>query len=190
MMATVCQFKRCGRPALPGAVKCEFHKQRSMCSVRDCRNQVFARNLCVRHGGKKACVHEGCQDNVRVGDLCGKHGVATSRKLCIQPGCDKFAQTKQRCSTHGGGQRCKNVGCFAHARRGGYCTRHSSRSSRLNNILTIDDASSSSTAEDPLIEVSTRTACPPFVLFHKFQGTANKLSLSGILNTVRASDDL
>ncbi|KAF0748015.1 hypothetical protein AaE_007509 [Aphanomyces astaci] len=172
-----CYFKGCARPVLQGAAKCDFHRQRSMCVVADCRNQVFARNLCVRHGGKKSCVHEGCRENVRVGDLCGKHGASAHRKMCIEDGCDKFAQTKQRCSAHGGGQRCKRSGCFAHARRGGFCTRHSSLS-RLNKA----DRS------EELVEVCDRVQCPPFTLFPKVAAPAvNKLSLSLILNPHESS---
>ncbi|ETW06935.1 hypothetical protein H310_03046 [Aphanomyces invadans] len=125
-----CYFKGCARPTVEGAIKCEFHKQRSICLVQDCRNQVFARNLCVRHGGKKTCVYEGCHQNVRLGNLCGKHGAGSTRKLCVEDGCTKFAQTKQRCSAHGGGQRCKLPGCSTHARRGGFCTRHTNQVTR------------------------------------------------------------
>ncbi|CAK4165663.1 unnamed protein product [Aphanomyces euteiches] len=122
-----CYFKGCTRTTTANSIKCEFHKQRAICLVEGCRNQVFARSLCVRHGGKKTCIHEGCHENVRLGDYCGKHGAGSTRKLCIEPGCQKFAQTKQRCSAHGGGQRCKLEGCSTHARKGGFCTRHTNQ---------------------------------------------------------------
>ncbi|ETV67355.1 hypothetical protein H257_16439 [Aphanomyces astaci] len=38
------------------------------------RNQVYSRNLCVRHGGKGQGSFEGCSVNSRIGSFCTKHG--------------------------------------------------------------------------------------------------------------------
>ncbi|KAF0699648.1 Aste57867_9793 [Aphanomyces stellatus] len=165
-----CYFKGCSRPTTGDSVKCEFHKQRSICLVQDCRNQVFARNLCVRHGGKKTCRHDGCNENVRLGDLCGKHGAGSTRKLCIETGCEKFAQTRQRCSAHGGGQRCKLEGCSTHARKGGYCTRHTNLS-RENLVAKYSPMPASPTSSTASSDSTTKSNV-----------SSSKMSLRNILN--------
>ncbi|KAF0699649.1 Aste57867_9794 [Aphanomyces stellatus] len=184
MLELMCYFKGCSRPTAGDSAKCEFHKQRSICLVQDCRNQVFARNLCVRHGGKKTCRHDGCNENVRLGDLCGKHGAGSTRKLCIEAGCDKFAQTRQRCSAHGGGQRCKLEGCSTHARKGGYCTRHTQRQWR--EVAGIRFGPSFMLADPrPCMSTSSAASSPrqlPCKVLVTPSLSQNKLSLASILN--------
>ncbi|OQS05081.1 kinesin, partial [Thraustotheca clavata] len=111
---------------IPGSWKCEFHKNRAKCTgSTTCHNQVFARNLCVRHGGKKPCLSEGCTGNARIGNFCSRHGASTMKKHCTEEGCTKVAHARQKCVRHGGGRRCRIEACEAHARNGGYCFRHS-----------------------------------------------------------------
>ncbi|KDO15901.1 hypothetical protein SPRG_18562, partial [Saprolegnia parasitica CBS 223.65] len=51
--STECFFNGCTNSVMHGSWKCEFHKNRAKCTgSSSCHNQVFARNLCVRHGGK------------------------------------------------------------------------------------------------------------------------------------------
>ncbi|KAF0682994.1 Aste57867_24924 [Aphanomyces stellatus] len=186
MLPLKCYFNGCPRPTTGDSIKCKFHNLRSICLVQDCRNQVFARNLCVRHGGKKTCCHDDCNENVRIGDLCGKHGAGTTRKPCIEPGCSKFAQSKMRCSAHGGGQRCKLDTCTAHARKGGYCTRHTMRQWwEVSNVYPMP----SFMLADRTSRLSASFACasssrkqPPKYKLHVSSPSLNKLSLATILN--------
>ncbi|RHY94329.1 hypothetical protein DYB35_011663 [Aphanomyces astaci] len=104
--------------------KCAFHKHRSRCLVSDCHNQVYARNLCVRHGGKRACVAPGCSANARVGNLCSKHATPATKKLCMVDGCTKQAHARYKCVRHGGGSQCKAMGCISNSRSNGMCSRH------------------------------------------------------------------
>ncbi|KAF0727077.1 hypothetical protein Ae201684P_015819 [Aphanomyces euteiches] len=67
-----CVFTDCKLPVLPGLDRCLLHRHRRKCMVETCTNQVYARNRCVRHGGKKKCIHPGCRINVLVGDLCAR----------------------------------------------------------------------------------------------------------------------
>ncbi|KDO22484.1 hypothetical protein SPRG_21183 [Saprolegnia parasitica CBS 223.65] len=124
MNATPCLFNECAHPAVPGTRKCSFHKNRIKCHVANCQNQVYARHLCVRHGGKKQCQYEGCVMNARVGNFCSRHGASNTKKQCIEEGCTKMAHAKQKCVRHGGGRKCRVESCKAHARTGGYCCRH------------------------------------------------------------------
>ncbi|OQR85997.1 hypothetical protein ACHHYP_11101 [Achlya hypogyna] len=121
---TACLFNECAHPAVPGTRKCSFHKNRIKCHVANCQNQVYARHLCVRHGGKKQCQYEGCVMNARVGNFCSRHGASNTKKQCIEEGCTKMAHAKQKCVRHGGGRKCRVESCKAHARTGGYCCRH------------------------------------------------------------------
>ncbi|OQR80941.1 hypothetical protein ACHHYP_16975 [Achlya hypogyna] len=125
-MSATCFFNGCTNNVIPGSWKCEFHKNRAKCTGSStCHNQVFARNLCVRHGGKKPCIHEGCTGNARIGNYCSRHGASTSKKMCTEEGCTKVAHARQKCVRHGGGRRCRIDACEAHARNGGFCFRHS-----------------------------------------------------------------
>ncbi|EQC26876.1 hypothetical protein SDRG_15299 [Saprolegnia diclina VS20] len=45
-----CVFRDCSEPVFRDSYKCAFHKNRHVCSVMDCDNQVYARKLCVKHG--------------------------------------------------------------------------------------------------------------------------------------------
>lgn len=56
---TICAFNGCNSEATKDGKKCKFHRNRRQCSKPDCTNQVYARMLCVRHGGKKRCTIEG-----------------------------------------------------------------------------------------------------------------------------------
>ncbi|EQC25161.1 hypothetical protein SDRG_16968 [Saprolegnia diclina VS20] len=94
------------------------------CSRDGCLNQVYARALCVRHGGKKQCRVEGCSTYARGGAFCFKHGGRITRRYCIEPGCAKQAHARQRCVRHGGGRKCKVNECEYLAKYSGYCRRH------------------------------------------------------------------
>ncbi|KAF0691083.1 Aste57867_17621 [Aphanomyces stellatus] len=121
---SICFFNDCSNPVLPNSWKCHFHRHRGRCHVDDCRNQVYARHLCGRHGGKKQCKVEGCTLNARLGSVCCKHGAGSLRKLCSHPNCTKQVHARDRCVRHGGGRQCRKDGCKNHARSGGYCRRH------------------------------------------------------------------
>ncbi|KAF0686571.1 Aste57867_21631 [Aphanomyces stellatus] len=124
-MATACHFNGCTNAALAGSYKCEFHKARELCrGALDCRNQVYARGLCVRHGAKGKCAYADCHGNVRVGRFCSRHGGNPHKKFCTRAGCTRVAHAHQKCVAHGGGHLCKTAACATHARRGGYCQRH------------------------------------------------------------------
>ncbi|KAH9097368.1 hypothetical protein LEN26_017094 [Aphanomyces euteiches] len=124
-MADVCHFNGCSNAVLAGSIKCAFHKHREICTgAIDCRNQVYARRRCVKHGGKVKCCHVDCSANARVGCLCTRHGGNPRKKLCTHPGCEKVAHAHDKCVGHGGGHRCKADNCKKHARRRGYCQRH------------------------------------------------------------------
>ncbi|RHY63934.1 hypothetical protein DYB34_009136 [Aphanomyces astaci] len=107
-----------------GTWKCEFHKNRVRCRSDDCRNQVYARYLCVRHGGKKKCQYPNCTGNARVGTYCCRHGATSKKKHCMMDGCTKVAHARRLCVGHGGGRLCKVEGCTAHARHAGCCRKH------------------------------------------------------------------
>ncbi|CAK4687525.1 hypothetical protein LEN26_007983 [Aphanomyces euteiches] len=119
-----CFFNGCVNPVIAGSDKCEFHRRRGKCLVGHCRNQVYARHLCVRHGGKRLCQYPGCSANARSGTLCCRHGMRSRKKQCAIDGCTKVAHARQRCVRHGGGRMCKVDDCNTHARIGGYCCRH------------------------------------------------------------------
>ncbi|KAH9109032.1 hypothetical protein LEN26_000034 [Aphanomyces euteiches] len=123
-MADKCFFNGCDNECAPGMWKCDFHKNRVRCRGQDCRNQVYARYLCVRHGGKKKCQYPNCTGNSRVGMFCCRHGASSKKKLCIMDGCTKVAHARRLCVGHGGGRLCKVNDCTAHARHGGFCRKH------------------------------------------------------------------
>ncbi|ETW03142.1 hypothetical protein H310_05561 [Aphanomyces invadans] len=123
-MADKCFFNGCDNECAAGAWKCEFHKNRVRCRGNDCRNQVYARYLCVRHGGKKKCQFPDCTGNARVGTYCCRHGAASKKKHCMIEGCTKVAHARRLCVGHGGGRICKVEGCTAHARHAGCCRKH------------------------------------------------------------------
>ncbi|OQR85999.1 hypothetical protein ACHHYP_11102 [Achlya hypogyna] len=121
---TTCYFNDCGNLALTDSSKCEFHKHRLKCLMDDCHNQVYARRLCVRHGGKKLCDVPDCSRNARLGKFCSLHGIATHKRHCNEEGCTKMAHARGKCVRHGGGRRCEHPGCPSHARHKGFCSRH------------------------------------------------------------------
>ncbi|EQC25936.1 hypothetical protein SDRG_16236 [Saprolegnia diclina VS20] len=124
MTSTECCFHGCIKTALAGSIKCHFHRNRTKCSVLECWNQVYARQRCVSHGGRKPCIVAGCNANARLGDLCGRHGIKSDKKICSMPGCASLVHTQQRCVRHGGGRSCRVQACGTLARAGGYCYRH------------------------------------------------------------------
>ncbi|EQC40229.1 hypothetical protein SDRG_02877 [Saprolegnia diclina VS20] len=93
-----CMFEGCFRQRLLNSTKCEFHKSRSLCKVPFCRNQVYARQLCVAHGGRRPCIHAGCSANARIGSYCCRHGPKSGKKLCREPGLvvAKYSRHRQR----------------------------------------------------------------------------------------------
>ncbi|EQC36649.1 hypothetical protein SDRG_06086 [Saprolegnia diclina VS20] len=121
-MAT-CIFNGCNNAT--STTKCDFHKHRRQCQVPHCFNQVYARHLCVRHGGKRTCAADGCHRNARIAQHCAQHAQAPVRtEMCTHVGCDRVAHLRHKCVRHGGGRQCRITGCATHARRGGYCWRH------------------------------------------------------------------
>ncbi|ETV97397.1 hypothetical protein H310_09731 [Aphanomyces invadans] len=119
-----CYFNDCTAAALDGATKCHFHRHRGCCAVTDCRNQVYARQLCVKHGGKRQCAMPNCTANSRVGNLCSRHTTVSLKKTCSEPGCTKQPRALGRCVTHGGGKKCASPGCTSNARLTNHCPRH------------------------------------------------------------------
>ncbi|KAF0738518.1 hypothetical protein Ae201684P_019933 [Aphanomyces euteiches] len=119
-----CFFNGCTNSVIPDSFKCIFHSQRGRCLVQDCRNQVYARNLCVRHGGKRPCAFDGCNLNSRVGKFCTKHSPTDSVRRCSHEGCQNQSHLRGKCFRHGGSKFCMMEGCVTYARNRGYCTRH------------------------------------------------------------------
>ncbi|OQR87070.1 hypothetical protein ACHHYP_09558 [Achlya hypogyna] len=150
-MSVKCRFNACDELAMTNSTKCYFHRSRGHCSVHGCKNQVFARHLCVRHGGRPLCSFEGCYGNARLRGFCSKHGAKVAKKLCSEQGCTKMVQSKQKCVRHGGGRQCRMEGCTTYARLGGFCSRHH----RLREDL------AAQTALEPLANQS------PAIVFHE-----------------------
>ncbi|OQR80706.1 hypothetical protein ACHHYP_17284 [Achlya hypogyna] len=127
-LAMGCTFLGCTKPELPDVGKCASHKNKIKCMVAGCLNQVYARYLCVRHGGKKPCEHTGCDAFASRGPYCVLHGGSIVKRFCIEPGCERQAHARFRCVRHGGGRYCTADGCNLHARSSGLCHRHLPRS--------------------------------------------------------------
>ncbi|KAF0691147.1 Aste57867_17571 [Aphanomyces stellatus] len=89
-----------------------------------CPNLIYARGLCVKHGGKRRCAVPDCDQHVKGGRYCIQHGGHSAKRFCSVVGCDKQAHAKGRCVAHGGGQKCKVNGCVCHARIRGCCKAH------------------------------------------------------------------
>ncbi|EQC25917.1 hypothetical protein SDRG_16216 [Saprolegnia diclina VS20] len=89
-MEIFCCFNGCTLAPTPGQAKCSFHKNRGMCSIEACVNQVYARGLCVRHGGRQRCFYHGCTTAARVDGYCSRHAKAvvsdksTTTALCTE----------------------------------------------------------------------------------------------------------
>ncbi|OQR95772.1 hypothetical protein THRCLA_22074 [Thraustotheca clavata] len=79
-----CVFRDCSEPVLPDSHKCAFHKNRRLCSVVGCENQVYARKLCVKHGARKRCAFPKCHAFTQGYVVCPEHHYwqtgSTSRK--------------------------------------------------------------------------------------------------------------
>ncbi|KAF0689526.1 Aste57867_19029 [Aphanomyces stellatus] len=162
---SICTFNDCENNAIPGSVKCAFHKNRRQCKAKECNNQVYARNLCVRHGGKKQCHFDGCDSYARGGNYCIQHGGIVVKRFCTVEGCTKQAHAKQLCVRHGGGRLCRTAGCQHHAREGGLCHKHnqggpkydgmSSSTSSSAGSCTSGSAPSSPKKEFPVVKTET-----------------------------------
>ncbi|KDO27118.1 hypothetical protein SPRG_07829 [Saprolegnia parasitica CBS 223.65] len=68
-----CVFRDCSEPVLPDSHKCAFHKNRRLCSVIGCENQVYARKLCVKHGARKRCSFPKCHAFTQGYAACPDH---------------------------------------------------------------------------------------------------------------------
>ena len=97
--------------------------RRPFCRVANCPNQVYARQLCVSHGGQWTCQEPDWVANARAGGLCRRHG-EVKNKFCSSPGCTKLVYAHRKRARHGGRRPCKVEGCGTHARKGGYCRQH------------------------------------------------------------------
>ncbi|OQR82493.1 hypothetical protein ACHHYP_15938 [Achlya hypogyna] len=145
--ANVCCFNGCQNVSLPLSDKCVFHRNRAVCLVEDCINQVYARHLCVRHGGKKTCCALSCSSHARIGDYCVRHSKDPAKQLCSEDGCRKTAHRRQKCVRHGGGRPCHVSGCPTHARAGGLCWRH------RNLVLPTVEASTLALRDDEFLAI-------------------------------------
>ncbi|EQC39435.1 hypothetical protein SDRG_03637 [Saprolegnia diclina VS20] len=70
-----CVFRDCSEPVLSNSDKCAFHKNRRLCSVIGCENQVYARKLCVKHGARKRCSFPKCRAYTQGHAACPDHHV-------------------------------------------------------------------------------------------------------------------
>ncbi|OQR89307.1 hypothetical protein ACHHYP_06360 [Achlya hypogyna] len=124
--AVHCCFNGCINIALDAVSrKCNFHRNRSKCAVGTCWNQVYARGLCVGHGGRKPCEFPLCLGKARSGQFCSRHSVHSPIKhLCDVSGCGRRAHAKAKCLRHGGARMCSVHGCETLARKRGYCWSH------------------------------------------------------------------
>ncbi len=74
MSLKLCMFSDCQRVCDVGLDKCLYHRHRKLCNhPSSCSNQVYARGLCVKHGGKQKCKVPDCDKNTRAGHLCSSH---------------------------------------------------------------------------------------------------------------------
>ncbi|OQS05474.1 hypothetical protein THRCLA_02403 [Thraustotheca clavata] len=131
-MSTSCQFHGCSNTPLPSLDKCSFHRYRTKCKVKECRNQVYARKLCVCHGGKKICEFPFCLANVRTGNFCVRH-TKKSNPTCTQEGCKLTAYISSKCIRHGGGKLCLIDDCTMPVHNGNLCWRHRNRVVSFNS---------------------------------------------------------
>ncbi|KAF0720474.1 Aste57867_267 [Aphanomyces stellatus] len=197
-----CFFNDCINPVVPGSWKCDFHKSRGRCKVDRCKNQVYARRLCVRHGGKRQCQVVGCRRNVRLGNVCSSHGAATTKKMCTEPGCMNVAHKRLKCVRHGGGRKCNVENCKTHARRGGYCCRHTRSHGNTCigdgiggvEIAKLDDVHAQPTPVPPSREqgIHQLTASPlsssPPPLLPSLPQTFRRLNMNSITSLVHSDD--
>ncbi|OQR82410.1 hypothetical protein ACHHYP_16079 [Achlya hypogyna] len=83
MKTPSCDFKGCQRPvdASTGTKHtCAVHKYRRHCAIPLCTNQVYARKLCARHGGKRTCkVDQCCAATTGRGGYCAAHNAKFAR---------------------------------------------------------------------------------------------------------------
>ncbi|EQC39434.1 hypothetical protein SDRG_03636 [Saprolegnia diclina VS20] len=80
-----CVFRDCSELVLPNSHKCAFHKNRRLCSVIGCENQVYARKLCVKHGARKRCSFPKCRAFTQGHAACPDHHVLRSSKASSPP---------------------------------------------------------------------------------------------------------
>ncbi|KDO31517.1 hypothetical protein SPRG_03443 [Saprolegnia parasitica CBS 223.65] len=122
----ICCFHECTNASMDdGSFKCFFHRNRSMCSIAECWNQVYARGLCVGHGGRKSCEFPNCVGKARSGQFCTRHNARLeAKRMCGVPDCPRVAHRKGKCTRHGGGRLCQVDDCKTLARKGGYCWTH------------------------------------------------------------------
>ncbi|ETW06839.1 hypothetical protein H310_02976 [Aphanomyces invadans] len=132
-----CHFNGCEEKVRPGTQKCTFHRKKGICSVSECRNQVYARGLCVRHGARKPCEFPDCDGFARYGGFCCKHGDKYTMKECVEEGCVNKAHARQRCVRHGGGRKCKRPGCDSHARCNGFCSKHMETAMTAESLVSL-----------------------------------------------------
>ncbi|KDO18634.1 hypothetical protein SPRG_15969 [Saprolegnia parasitica CBS 223.65] len=166
-MDAQCCFRGCSKPAMPQSNKCAFHRNRLCCAVSTCNNQVYARGLCVRHGGTKPCLTTGCDANARTGGYCSRHSLVNTKKQCVEAGCANIAHSRKKCVRHGGGRKCKLAECETLARIAGYCQRHSKQLLKdavtTNEVVPdawIEDAMPMDTLDDLILDfvlISTTT---------------------------------
>ncbi|KDO21266.1 hypothetical protein SPRG_13565 [Saprolegnia parasitica CBS 223.65] len=82
---TTCIFDGCALPSRLNSIKCMFHRNRGVCKSPHRRNQVYARQLCVSHGGRNPCQEPGCDANARLGQYCCRHSIAAKKRLRVSP---------------------------------------------------------------------------------------------------------
>lgn len=131
-----CCFPTCSKIVEANKTKCRAHRHRKVCGIASCKNQVYARGFCVRHGGKIRCTAPACTRYATCADtkVCVLHGGQGIKRLCKVDGCTTQAHGKQRCVKHGGGHQCKVNGCIRHAKVGGTCAPCRS-ATKCRNIL-------------------------------------------------------
>ncbi|EQC39143.1 hypothetical protein SDRG_03349 [Saprolegnia diclina VS20] len=141
-----CIFEGCALPPRPNSVKCVAHRSRAVCRIHDCRNQVYARQLCVSHGGRHRCASPGCKSNARSGRYCCRHSLQAKRpNVCVAVDCVETATAGQLCPRHAA-RKCVSDNCDTPARRAGACWRHRARDANAMSpampepLLAIDDS--------------------------------------------------
>ncbi|OQR99479.1 hypothetical protein THRCLA_06503 [Thraustotheca clavata] len=120
-------LEECAQAAEDNKSLCHFHRNRRICRVLNCIKLVYARSLCVGHGGK---LLPGCTKNARKKGFCCGHGASIPKNRCNEVGCGNIAYQNFKCIRHGGGRKCAVEGCKTHARSGGFCCKHSPFKSR------------------------------------------------------------
>ncbi|KAF0696190.1 Aste57867_13041 [Aphanomyces stellatus] len=114
-----------------------------VCSFPGCPNKVYARQHCVKHGGRATCQAPDCPRNARRFGFCWLHDTSKGpRTQCKMDGCEKAAHKHRLCARHGGAQKCKVSGCEAYARSKGVCQKHlreTEGEDEMSLDMTLDD---------------------------------------------------